>query len=576
MKKTFILPLLLICITSVNAQKVDSKTADAAATAFWQKSFSNTANMNLAYTICKQADTALYVYNADDKGFVIISGNYSAAPVLAYSDEGNFKPSNLAPATTYWLMKYANQIFSLGNTSQRQLKNQDWAALLSDDNSMFQNKTSKIVAALVQTRWDQGKYYNYMCPAYASGPDGHCVTGCVATAMAQIMRYYNYPETGTGSHYYLHPHFGYIGADFGATTYDWTLMGNSGNVTNETAIGTLIFHCGVSVDMDYNPSESGAMSENAVTALKNYFHYRPTTTMLSKSDYDFEPDWIAVLKENLDENHPVMYSGSGAGGGHAWVCDGYDASNNFHMNWGWSGSSNGYFAISALNPGGFDFNSGETAIVNIAPYFAPYCMANRTFTDSTRVISDGSGYSYYWNNTQCDWLITPTGAERVMLQFADFNTEAGKDVLSVYDGTTTSDPLLGSYSGTDVPPLLTATSGKMLITFSSDSTTQGQGWSAKYWALKHGDGIQEDESSSLSVYPNPVTNQLTVSNAVTFNEAVNIRIYDYSGKEVYIETRMMNGGNSVKIDVGRLNEGFYMVSLQSQHHNCRAKFVKGK
>ena len=128
-------------------------------------------------------------------------------------------------------------------------------------------------------------------------------------------------------------------------------------------------------------------------------------------------------------------------------------------------------------------------------------MNGRVFTDSTRVMEDGSGYSYYWNDTDCDWLIKPAGAEAVVLQFADFNTESGNDVVSVYDGETTAAPLLGAFSGTDTPPVLTATSGKMLITFSSNATVQGLGWSAKYWALKHGAGINENQMGSVACIP---------------------------------------------------------------------------
>jgi hypothetical protein len=573
MKKLFLIPLLLVCIISANAQTVNSKDARKVAATFWNRSFSNSQQLTLACCFRQQTDTTLFVYNVGNSGFVVISGDYSVMPVLAYSNEGNFNYNDLAPATVDWMQHYSNQILAGRNNKYNLPFNSEWNVLLSDDAPVVQNKSVKSVNPLCQTRWDQGRFYNYKCPAYPTGPDGHCVTGCVATAMAQIMKYYNYPVNGLGSHYYTHPHFGNIGADFAATTYDWAGMGNYGNLTNQEAIGTLIFHCGVSVDMDYNPTESGAMSENAVTAFKNYFHYRNTIASLEKGLY-LESEWITLLKDNLDENHPIMYSGSGTGGGHAWVCDGYDNSDRFHMNWGWSGSSNGYFVISNLNPGGYTFNMSDAAIVNIMPYFAPYCMANRTFTDSTRVISDGSGYSYYWNDTDCDWLITPTDADRVLLQFADFNTETANDIVSVYDGETTASPLLGAFSGTDTPPLLTAYSGKMLITFSSSSATQGLGWTAKYWSLKQGDGIREDETTKLSLYPNPVVSELTLTSQVAMNEAVNVSIYDYSGKMVYNTDVKMDNENTLRIDAGQLNAGFYIVSLQSDQHIYRTKFIK--
>lgn len=573
MKKLLTLSLIVFSFYSASAQKVDSKVARQAAENFWNKSFPGSGNATLTYFLNKQSDTTLFVYNIGNDGFVIVSGDYSVMPVLAWSDEGVFKTSYLAPATIEWLQTYSDQILSCRDNSNEKAKDKGWGELLSDYTPDISNKSSKIVSPLMTTRWDQGKFYNYKCPAYPSGPDGHCVTGCVATAMAQIMKYYNYPEQGVGSHWYSHPHFGNIGADFSATTYDWSSMGNSANAASQEAIGTLIFHCGVSVDMDYSPTESGAMSEIAVTSFKNYFHYRNTIKSESKHYYS-EADWVAMLKDNLDQNHPIMYSGSGSGGGHAWVCDGYDASDRFHMNWGWSGSSNGYFLVSNLNPGGYTFNSYQSAIINITPYFAPYCLPSRTFTDSTKVISDGSGYSYYWNDTDCDWLIKPTGAERVMLEFTEFKLEDGSDIMSVYDGETTSDPLLGTFTGYNTPTALTANSGKMLITFNSNSTVQDLGWTAKYWCLKHGDGIKENELALLSVYPNPAINELYIANIFQGIDKAMISLFDYAGKEVMSKEVSISEGKALKLDVEKLDAGFYMVRLQSGQQIYRAKFIK--
>ncbi|MEI6851684.1 MAG: C10 family peptidase, partial [Bacteroidota bacterium] len=305
MKKLLTLSLIVFSFYLASAQKVDSKVARQAAENFWNKSFSTSGNVTLSYFLSKQSDTTLFVYNIGNDGFVIVSGDYSVVPVLAWSDEGSFKSSYLAPATVEWLQSYSNQIHSCRSSITERAKDKGWGELLSDYTPELSKKSTKTVSPLISTKWDQGKYYNYKCPVYSTGPDGHCVTGCVATAMAQIMKYYNYPDQGVGSHWYSHPHFGNIGADFSATTYDWTTMGAYGNLTNEDAIGTLIFHCGVSVDMDYSPTESGAMSENAVTAFKNYFHYRNTVKMEQKHYYsDF--DWIAILKDNLDQNHPIM------------------------------------------------------------------------------------------------------------------------------------------------------------------------------------------------------------------------------------------------------------------------------
>ena len=559
-------------IIAASAQNVSTRTAKKAAEAFWLKSFENNTHASrLQYCLTDNKDTLLYIYNIANSGFVIISGDYSCRPVLGYSTEANFK-NDMAPACQAWLKNYSDQIAAIKKNKSHNV-NPEWNSLFDLSQHTIEKKTTKSVTPLVTTKWDQGQYYNYMCPAYPGGPDGKCVTGCVATSMAQIMKYYNYPDNGIGSHSYTHPHFGTISANFAATTYDWTHMGTYASVTTKEAVGTLIFHCGVSVDMDYSPLESGAQTANAALALKNYFHYRSTIAVANRNEYT-ELDWIALLKDNLDQHHPVLYSGSGSGGGHAWVCDGYDNNDNFHMNWGWSGSSDGYFAVNSLVAGGYDFSSSQAAVVNIMPYFAPYCMTNRTFTDSTRLISDGSGYSYYWNDTDCDWLIKPAGAEKVLLQFSDFNTESDNDIVSVYNGETTSDPLLGSFSGSNTPPLLIANSGKMLITFSSNSTTQGLGWSAKYWTLKNGDGINENEYEKISVYPNPVSSEMIINNQKSIHGAIVVSIFDYSGKEVYTMNQSKENSDPIKIDVSNLEAGFYIVSVQSENHSYRAKFIK--
>ncbi len=558
-----------LCILSASAQKVSNSIARQTAESFWSKSLNNNYTLaQLTSVKTENSDTTLFIYNIGNEGFVVVSGDYSSNPVLGYSTEGNYN-NNQAPAFKNWIGNYSKAIASEKVNAKL---NSEWNQFLSNS-QLPVKQSSKAVTPLCTTKWDQGKYYNHNCPVYSTGPDGHCVTGCVATAMAQIMKYYNWPPQGIGSHSYPHPYFGTIGADFSATTYDWANMGTYGNLTTEDAISTLIFDCGVSVNMDYTPIESGANTADVATALVNYFHYRNTIAVIDKSNYD-DHDWIALLKDNIDQNHPILYSGSGSGGGHAWVCDGYDANNKFHMNWGWSGSNNGYYQVDTLNAGGYDFSSDEEIVANIVPYFAPYCMASRTFTDSTGTVSDGSGYSYYWNNTNCDWLIEPDSAERVVLEFSDFNTESGKDIVSIYDGSTTSGTLLGTFSGTDIPPVLTSTSGKMLITFSSDSLNQGLGWSAKYWALKHGDGIKENELGKVSVYPNPATNSLYLLNHVSVSEPVNISIYDYSGKVVYSASQSFEKNNITTIDLSNFDSGFYIISFQSAQYNYRSKFIK--
>jgi hypothetical protein len=221
---------------------------------------------------------------------------------------------------------------------------------------------------LLSTEWGQSTYYNDYCPVDYDGPDDHALVGCVAVAMAQVMKYYNFPETGSGSHSYSHPSYGTLSADFGSTTYDWDSMPDSLS-DYDSDVAELLYHAGVSVDMDYGPSGSGASTGATATALKTYFSYDNTASYVRKSDYSGD-DWAALLREEIDNNRPVIYRGYDvdAGSGHAFVCDGYSGSDYFHFNWGWYGSyQDEYFYLNDLTPGSHDYSDSQAAVVGIAP-----------------------------------------------------------------------------------------------------------------------------------------------------------------------------------------------------------------
>lgn len=331
----------------------------------------------------EQSVPAYYVFaGADNRGFIIISADDIVQPILGYSTESPININNLPPAFQKWMEGYKKQIeFAIQNNIQATDKiKTDWTNMF---NNIFPSeRSSQAVNPLCITTWDQQPYVNAMCPYDAANTNNqHCVTGCPATAMAQIMKYWNYPSQGAGIHSYNHPNYGTLSANFGATTYDWNAMPN--NVTSSnTAVATLMYHCGVAVDMQYSANLSGAyVIINSPTptacseyAYKTYFGYNSSTLQgLERVNYN-DSDWINLLKTDLDANQPIQYAGFGSGGGHTFVCDGYDVNNFFHMNWGWGGNSDGFFAISALNPGGLGtgggtggFNAGQQAVIGIKP-----------------------------------------------------------------------------------------------------------------------------------------------------------------------------------------------------------------
>ncbi len=574
-KKFFTLIGLVVAAFSGFAGEVDPTVAANTGLNFWASKANGLKSVPAVvktYTVAEEGRNLYYVFDIAPEGFVIVSAEDAIRPILGYSFEDSYKAEDQAPAFQYWMGQYKNVIKTV--RAQRKVANEgiaaEWELYASP---LTQKSSEKSVAALVLTKWNQGMYYNYYCPQHPTGPDGRCYTGCVATAMAQIMKFWEYPASGFGSHSYEHAYFGTIAADFSAANtngvdgYDWAGMTVYGTNTSKEAIGELMFHCGVSVDMNYTPLSSGSFTELCVDALKNYFHYRSTITILDQADYTWF-DWKYILVDNLDEGKPVLYSGSGGTGGHAWVCDGYQDTSAFHMNWGWGGSNNGFFDVTNLT----DFPDGHQIVVNIIPNDEYYCVAKKTLTLPSATFGDGSGYSFYWNNTDCDWLIQPPTATSITLNFTNMNTESGADVVSVYNGATTAAPLLGTWSGFEMPSTLTSTGGSMLVTFTSDGANQGQGFEAYYTATFPAGTEEASIENNTAIYPNPAHGTFNVRFGNPLTEEVSVNVFNVTGQLMNSQIISANTSNAV-INISNLPQGVYMVNIKGQQGNFSSKIV---
>ena len=314
------------------------------------------------------------IYNAGTQGFVVVSGDDLITPVLAYSTESAFADGVLPINAAKWFESYEQQILEILGTGGEAVPEVTarWADML--DEGIIASSGDRSVNPLCQTTWDQPAPYNAQCP-------GGSLTGCVATAMAQVMKYHNHPANGAGFHSYSAPTYGTQSANFGATTYEWGSMPNSVSGANN-AVATLMYHCGVSVDMQYSPNFSGAWvleshspttDHNTQYAMKTYFGYGTDMQGVFRNSYSLT-DWNNLMKGELDANRPIIYAGFGQGGGHCFVLDGYDDNDFFHFNWGWSGAYNGFFAMDALNPDGQGsgggsgaYNDNQEALINIHP-----------------------------------------------------------------------------------------------------------------------------------------------------------------------------------------------------------------
>jgi len=230
------------------------------------------------------------------------------------------------------------------------------------------HKGIREVSPMITTTWDQGCYYNEKCPPdTASGaPCFHAVTGSGAVAMAQIMKYYNYPPHGFNSHTYYLPLYGNLYVNFGATTYDWLNMPQVLTTSND-AVSTLIYHCGVGQEMNYGHDSSSSVSSLIDTAFSNYFGYSQNATWKWKADYPAD-QWLAMLRTELDAGRPVLYYGNNGGSEEKFfICDGYQGNDYFHFNWGSGGTDDGNFYLNDLTPGTHNYTYAQGAIFNLSP-----------------------------------------------------------------------------------------------------------------------------------------------------------------------------------------------------------------
>ena len=367
-----ILAAMLLLALPTKAERVTPETARKVATTF----LSNNGIKNNQLTDLTEAAgfTNLYIFNAN-QGFVVMAADDCAQPILGYSLKGRFVVESMPTNVSGWLQGYNDEIqYAIDNRMSASAETAKLWKDLAEGNAKA-GKATIVVDALIQSTWDQDPGYNDLCP-YDSNAGELTVTGCVATAMAQIMRYWEYPSHGLSSHSYTpstHPEYGVQSVNFAQATYDWTAMPL---YSSSDEIAKLMYHCGVSVDMDYDIGAnggSGAYNSAIPTAFKTYFNYK-TTASLKSTTSPTGTSWMNQLKTELNAGRPVEYNGSGNGGGHAFVCDGYDNSNYFHFNWGWSGANDGFYSLSSLVPGSggsgggsYNFTQNQSAVIGIQP-----------------------------------------------------------------------------------------------------------------------------------------------------------------------------------------------------------------
>lgn len=393
-----VLLLALFCTSGVWAEDVTTEQAFEEALNFLTNRETSSSGPRRAQGIAPQIKlrgkvSGLYVFNVEnDGGFVIVSNDDRTIPILGFSEKGSLDPDNMPSNMKAWLQGYADEIAWLaehGQTTTGPKKSRQKVG----------SHSTAAIAPLITTTWNQGTPYNNLCPTYddPNYGSGTCATGCVATAMAQVMKYHEWPIDAT------QPIPGYTSTSYRfnlpslpAITFDWANMkyDYSGSYTADeaTAVATLMQYCGYSVEMDYGP-ESGSNTSKVASALKEYFDYNDQTTQLVTRSYYTSANWADLIYHELANARPVVYGGQSSGGGHEFVCDGYMFDNGtdyFHINWGWGGKSDDYFVLSSLNPyaqgiGGSSSEDGfhfmQEAVIGIQKSTDNGTIADITTTD---------------------------------------------------------------------------------------------------------------------------------------------------------------------------------------------------
>ena len=348
MRKQLLLFVLMLLSIGAMAQAISEQEALDRALQFMNTQKPAKHGKRAALTksnmkVAKLGVDGIYGFNSEGGGFVIASADERALPVLGYSDKGIINWQQMPDNMRAWLINYSQAIRALGD-----------AKLGLSEQPV--NTGRAAIEPLLKTQWNQYFPYWNKCP-YKEDLGRKCLTGCVATAMAQVMNYHQWPKEACQAVPAYNVGFApdidhYDGLP--ATTFDWdnmlpTYEGVSSTEAQQEAVATLMRYCGQSVQMLYGTDVSSTDGGLIADALKLYFDYNPNLFYASRTYYGID-EWEDMIYQELAANRPVPYCGQTDQGGHSFVCDGYDGNGLFHINWGWGGEADGYFSLSVLNP----------------------------------------------------------------------------------------------------------------------------------------------------------------------------------------------------------------------------------
>lgn len=613
-KKVFIILTILFAVLSslsVLAQPVSNEKALAAAQYFY---FNEMPKMNSlksapSFEIAKienitasdllksgSITPAFFIINiGNEQGFIIISGDERTQPVLGYSASGSFKDQELPEGMVSVLNQFKNEISDIikADFSNQLPANSKWNKL---SNGTTKSGSISSEFHLISTLWGQGKNYNDLCPAdpamTSSAYNGHVPAGCAAVVMSQIMKYWEWPEKGTGSNCYTPSTatYGELCANFEEATYDFQDMPDKAT-TASPEVAQLVYDAAVAIKTNFSASGSSAFSSATVSAFVNNFRYSDKAEFVLRSNYS-DSEWVELLKSQLDHNIPVYYRGDKEGkSAHAFICDGYDQAGRFHFNWGWDGRYDGFFAISAMEPiSNYNYNSNQGAIINLIPNNLDFSV--EALSAKNQLVEKGEkvelSYTQIYNGSDFTdhevayayWLSSdPTLDENDIMLGKDFsilsaeNNEVEKvAAISLNNVEVSNDYYVfviaeSDENTIDVNPSnntgmvkITVVPNKELVNKSSVTTS-----------------VNDFHESDIRVYPNPAKEKIYIGSDKNLDKDVTITLMDMRG--ILLEKKSVaNHGFSEEssFDLSQYADGQYFIGIYSADGSHITKKVMKK
>jgi len=543
MIKTKRILLFLVVLVSIQLQSqsnlVNLNTAKQIADIFLIDNYQKTDGIEKNIVMLFSDDANIpnaYLFNLEPIGFVIVSSTNKVSPILAYSFQNNFAEKNTNEGN-----------ITLGIVKEIVLNDYN-----NNVSSRIETESKDIVyGPYVYNMWGQVNCYNsdgQLINVSNIYTPNHYAPGCVAISQTTIMRHYNWPPRGTGAHAYTDnsgESRGYYAANYADSQYDWGMMldryrAKESTSTQRRPVGDVAFDVAISLYMDFEPDGSTSNVNRIPTSLANYFRF----TSLYKDRYT--SGFWSLLDSNMAYKKPAVLAVSGTPGGHSVVCDGLkieDGDYFYHLNMGWWGVSNGWYAIrGSFDAGSYTVIDGAT--MNIIP--EPYVITPECFSDS----------SY----TKIHWRYPE-------------NAEADAFELQVsIDG---ADWQIISNSITDTCYSLVPNiekSYKYRVRAKTNGFWYSNSWGNTVYLRVHYTSINENSNSSIKIFPNPITNQLNISFGDLSNVEL-IEVYDITGRKVYSNSLNENNTNLI-IDSENWEKGMYIVKAKSESQNISKKIVK--